>query len=411
AGGAPASLASTLVLAFLGGLILNLMPCVFPVLGIKILGFVRQAGNDRRKVAAHGLIFALGVLLSFLVLGGLAVTAWKGAGWGTQLQHPQVNFVIAIIFLLFALSMSGVFEIGASATRLGNVAASRRGYFATLLDGIFVTIVATPCSAPFLGTALGAALSSLPPPQAMAVFIAVAAGLSFPYLLLSFFPQGIKILPKPGMWMETVKQLLAFPIYAAVGYFIWILVPQVQDDAHLNIILGLSLIAMAAWLYGRLTAPGSKPARARAGVLGGALLLGLGCWLGWPQPLGRPPVNSSNAPEVTWDPWSAERVAQLRADHRIIYVDFTARWCATCQTNKKIVFHDGQVLKTFHDEKIATLRADWTNADPAITAELAKYGRSAVPFDLVYLPDQPEPKILPGILTPGIVLKAVSEKN
>ncbi|HXC01787.1 MAG TPA: protein-disulfide reductase DsbD domain-containing protein [Opitutaceae bacterium] len=397
------SLLGTLALAFIGGLILNLMPCVFPVLGIKILGFVNQAGHERGKVVAHGLVFTAGVLLSFLALGGLAVTAWKGSGWGTQLQHPQVNFVIAAIFLLFALSMSGVFEIGASATRLGNVVASRRGYFATLLDGIFIAVVATPCSAPFLGTALGAALTTLPAAKAMAVFMSVAIGLSFPYLLLSIFPQGIKILPKPGAWMETFKQLLAFPIYAAVGYFVWILVPQVRDDTHLDIIFGLSLVAMGAWFYGRWNAPGASAGRARFGLIAGFVLLGCGAWLGWPHPA---------APtDITWEPWSAERVAQLRADHRIIYVDFTARWCATCQANKKFVFHDADVLKTFREKNIATLRGDWTNADPLITAELAKYHRSAVPFNLVYLPGELEPETLPELLTPGIVLQAVDKKD
>jgi thiol:disulfide interchange protein DsbD len=401
------TLAGTLALAFIGGLILNLMPCVFPVLGIKILGFVNQAGSDRRKVTLHGLAFAGGVLLTFWILGGLLVTFWQGTGWGTQLQNPKVNLVVAALFLLFALSMSGVFEIGQSATRLGNVTAARTGYFFTLLEGVFITLVATPCSAPLLGTAIGAALTTLEPPQAMLVFTSIALGLAAPYLLLSLFPQGVKLLPKPGAWMETLKQFLAFPIYAAVGFFVWVLVPQVSDEHHLNIIGGLVVIALGAWLYGRYATYGAKPARARFGIIGGLSLLILGTWLGWPQTPGAP--TPTTPPAVVWQPWSAEAVAKAVTDGKPVYVDFTARWCFTCQTNKKVVFSSSEVLQTFRDKNVITLRADWTNEDPLITTELAKWNRSAVPFNLIYLPGKPDPVILPELLTPGIVLNVLSQ--
>lgn len=395
-------LGAILAAAFLGGLILNLMPCVFPVLGLKVLGFVKQAESDRRKVKLHGLAFTAGVLLAFWLLGGLLVTFWQGTGWGTQLQNPAVNFSIAAIFLLFALSMSGVFEIGQSATRLGSVTANKRGYLFTLLEGAFITIVATPCSAPLLGAAIGAALTSLPAAQAMLVFTVIALGLAAPYLILSLFPQGVKLLPRPGEWMETLKQFLAFPIYAAVGYFLWILVPQLSADQHLNLIFALVLIALGAWLYGRYATFSAKPARARFGIIGCATLLVLGVWLGWPR---------ANAPEdMVWEPWSAERVAALRAEGRPIYIDFTARWCFTCQTNKKAVFAgpgSSEVLKAFRDQDVATLRADWTNRDPLISAELKRWQRAAIPFNLLYLPDQPQPKILPELLTPSLVLEAL----
>ncbi len=400
-----ASLAGTLVLAFFGGLILNLMPCVFPVLGIKILGFVQHAGSERRKVVTHGLVFALGVLLSFWALAG-ALAALRASGqqlgWGFQLQSPGFVFTLAALMLVFALNLSGVFEFGLSATSVGGSLQTKSGLSGTFFSGVLATIVATPCSAPFLAPALGAALA-LPTTQSFIVFTAIALGLSAPYLLLSLFPAAVKFLPRPGAWMETFKQFMAFPLYATVAALVWVLSGQINENSQLTALFGLVLIAMAAWLYGRWHAPGVKPARARFGLLGGAALLVLGGWLGWPQ---------APAPtDITWEPWSAERVTQLRADNRIIYVDFTARWCATCQANKKLVFHDAVVLKTFHDKKIATLRADWTNADPRITAELAKYGRSAVPFDLIYLPGESEPKTLPELLTPGIVLKALDEKD
>ncbi|MDE3084116.1 MAG: thioredoxin family protein, partial [Verrucomicrobiota bacterium] len=299
-------------------------------------------------------------------------------------------------------NLSGVFEFGLSATSVGGTWQTRSGLSGTFFSGILATIVATPCSAPFLAPALGAALA-LPSAQSFIVFTTIALGLSAPYLRLSLFPAAVKWLPRPGAWMETFRQLMAFPLYATVAYLVWVLVGQVNDSNQLSVLFGLVLVAMSAWLYGRWRAPGAKPARARFGLIGGAIVLALGLWLGWPR--------AAAPTDITWEPWSAERVTQLQSEGRIVYVDFTARWCATCQANKKIVFSNGRVLKTFHDKKIATLRADWTNHDPRITAELAKYGRSAVPFDLVYLPGKPEPKTLPELLTPSTVLNAVTEKN
>jgi thiol:disulfide interchange protein len=399
------SLWATLGLAFIGGLILNLMPCVFPVLGIKILGFVNQAGHERGKVIAHGLVFTTGVLFSFWTLAGVLAVLRAGGdqlGWGFQLQSPAFVFGLTVVMLIFALNMSGVFEFGLSATGVGAGLQMKSGYAGSFFTGVLATVVATPCSAPFLAPALGAALA-LSAVQAFAVFTAIAIGLSTPYLLLSIFPGAVKILPRPGAWMETFKQFMAFPLYATVGYLVWVLAGQMSESGLLVTIFALVVIAMGVWFYGRWNAPGASAGRARFGLIAGLALLGFGAWLGWPRPA---------APtDITWEPWSAGRVAQLRAENRIIYVDFTARWCATCQANKKFVFHDATVLKTFRDEKIATLRGDWTNADPLITAELAKYHRSAVPFNLVYLPGEPEPEALPELLTPGIVLKAVDKKN
>jgi thiol:disulfide interchange protein/DsbC/DsbD-like thiol-disulfide interchange protein len=402
---ASSSLPGTLALAFIGGLILNLMPCVFPVLGIKILGFVNQAGHERGKVVAHGLVFTAGVLLSFWTLAGVLAVLRAGGdqlGWGFQLQSPAFVFGLTAVMLVFALNMSGVFEFGLAATGVGAGLQMKSGYVGSFFTGVLATVVATPCSAPFLAPALGAALA-LSTFQAFTVFTAIAIGLSMPYLLLSIFPGAVKVLPRPGAWMETFKQFMAFPLYATVGYLVWVLAGQVNESGLLTTIFALVIIAMGTWFYGRWNAPGASAGRARFGLIAGFALLGCGAWLGWPHP----PAPT----DITWEPWSAERVAQLRAENRIIYVDFTARWCATCQANKKFVFHDATVLKTFHDKKIATLRGDWTNADPLITAELAKYHRSAVPFNLVYLPGEPEPETLPELLTPGIVLKTIDKKN
>ncbi len=396
-------LLGTLLLAFVGGLILNLMPCVFPVLGIKVLGFVNQAGSDRGKIVAHGLVFTFGVLLSFWVLAGLLLALRAGGsqlGWGFQLQSPAFVFGMAAFLLIFALNLSGLFEIGLSATSVGGKLQMQQGYGGSLFTGILATLVATPCSAPFLAPALGAAIA-LPAGESFAVFTAIAIGLSAPYLLLSAFPAAVKILPRPGAWMETFKQLMAFPLYATVGWLLWVLAGQTKDNdnALLLIVFGLVLVAMAAWVYGRWAKPAAR-------FIAALLLVG-GVWLGWPKSADAASVTDSGY-AVKWEAWSPAAVEAARAAGRTIYVDFTARWCATCQTNKAAVFSSSDVLKAFGERNVLLLKADWTSKDSAITDELAKWNRSAVPFNLIYAPGRTEPVILPELLTPGIVLNALA---
>jgi len=397
---AAAGILGTLLLAFVGGMILNLMPCVFPVLGIKILGFVNQAGADRRKVTLHGIVFAAGVLLSFWVLAGLLAVLRAGGsqlGWGFQLQSPAFVFGLAAAMLAFALNMSGVFEFGLTATGIGSQLQSKSGLTGSFLTGVLATVAATPCSAPFLAPALGAALA-LSTAQSFAIFTAIAVGLSAPYLLLSAFPGAVRILPRPGAWMETFKQAMAFPLYATVAYLVWVLAGQLQEAGFLSALFGLVLVAMGVWAYGRWNAPGASAGRARFGMCACLVLIALGAWTGWPSPA---------APtDIVWDKWSPEAVAALRSENRVVYVDFTARWCATCQANKRLVFHSGEVLRVLRDRHVATLRGDWTNKDPQITAELAKYHRGAVPFNLIWFPGRAEPVILPELLTPSVVLDA-----
>jgi thiol:disulfide interchange protein DsbD len=407
---APTGFAGTLALAFIGGLILNLMPCVFPVLGIKILGFVNQSGRKRGKVVAHGLVFTLGVLLSFWVLAGVLAALRAGGdqlGWGFQLQSPAFVYALAVLLLVFGLNMSGLFEFGLSAPAAVSNAPwiqEKTGFSESFLTGVLATAVATPCSAPFLAPALGAALA-VSAAQSFTIFTAIAIGLSTPYLLLSIFPQAVKILPRPGLWMETFKQFMAFPLYATVGYLVWVLAAQTSEEGFRGVLFSLVLIAMAVWMYGRWRAPGASPGRARFGMASLVVVGVFGLWVGWPRSAS--PAVNGEAPAVVWEPWSPEAVAKLRGEGRIVYVDFTARWCATCQTNKKLVFHSDDVLKYFAEKKIATLRADWTNRDPRITAELAAYNRSAVPFNVIWTPGNDQPVILPELLTPGTVLDAL----
>jgi thiol:disulfide interchange protein DsbD len=397
----PGSLAATLVLAVVGGLILNLMPCVFPVIGLKILGFVNQSGQERSKVAAHGLVFSSGVLLSFWALAGVLAVLRAGGeqlGWGFQLQSPAFVYALAGVMLVFALNMSGVFEFGLSATSVGSSLQSRSGLAGSFFTGVLATVVATPCAAPFLAPALGAALA-LPVVQSFAIFTAIALGLALPYLLLSIFPAAVRVLPRPGAWMETFKQFMAFPLYATVAYLLWVLAGQTTETGLLAALLGLVLVAMGIWVYGRWRAPGASPGRARFGLIACALLLAAGASTGWPR--------AAAPTDLVWEKWSPEAVERLRGEGRIVYVDFTARWCATCQANKRLVFHSEDVLRMFRDERVVPLRGDWTNRDPAITAELARYHRSAVPFNVVWLPGHADPVILPELLTPAVVLRTL----
>jgi thiol:disulfide interchange protein DsbD len=402
-------LVGTLVLAFLGGLILNLMPCVFPVLGIKILGFVNQAGADRRKVKLHGLVFALGVLTSFWVLAGLMLALRAGGkqvGWGFQLQEPGVVFVLAVVMLALALNLSGLFEVGLSAVGAGAQLQAKSGFAGSFFTGVLATVVATPCSAPFLVTALSASIT-LPPAVSLVMFTLIGLGLATPYLVLSLFPGSLRFLPRPGAWMETFKQFMSFPLYLTVGWLVWVLAGQTRDNdyALLYVLAGLTLVALAAWFYGRYAQAYGKPLRKMIGRGLALVLLGAGLLTGWPKaPL---PLQSGTGYHLTWQKWSPEAVAKLRTENRVIYVDFTARWCFTCQTNKAAVFSSKAVLDALAAKDVVLLKADWTSRDPEITAALTSFHRNAVPFDLIYAPGRAEPVLLPELLTADIVLHAL----
>jgi thiol:disulfide interchange protein DsbD len=357
-------------------------------------------------VVTHGLVFTLGVLLSFWTLAGVLAVLRAGGdqlGWGFQLQSPVFVYGLAVLMLVFGMNMSGVFEFGLSATAVGSDLQMKSGYAGSFFSGVLATVVATPCSAPFLAPALGAALA-VSPGAAFAIFTAIAIGLSTPYLLLSIFPQAVKALPRPGAWMETFKQFMAFPLYGTAAYLAWVLAAQTSEEGFRNVLFSFVLIALAIWMYGRWHAPGASAGRARFAIASLVVVGAVGLWVGWPR-AAAPQLGGVAA--IDWQPWSPEAVKSLRADGKIVYVDFTARWCATCQANKRLVFHDDDVLKYFAEHKIATLRADWTNRDPRITAELAAYNRSAVPFNLIWVPGRDQPVVLPEILTATTVLDAL----
>jgi len=387
--------------AFLGGLILNLMPCVFPVLGVKILGFVNQAGADRRKITMHGLVFAAGVLISFWILAGLLVALRAGGeqlGWGFQLQSPAFVFGLTAFLLVFGLNLSGIFEFGLSATSVGGSLQMKSGYAGSFFTGVLVTVVSTPCAAPFLAPALGAALT-MPAAQAFVLFTAIALGLSLPYLIFSAFPDLVKVLPRPGDWMVSFKQFMAFPLYATVAFLVWVLAGQVEDQTLFTSLIGLVLVAMGVWIYGRWAQNGRSGKR-HIGLGLASLALAAGIFVGWPH---------TDQDELQWQRWSPEKPAALLAEGKTVYVDFTARWCATCKVNKIAVFSSDEVRKALTRDDIVLLKADWTNRDPEITRALARFGRSAVPVNVIYVPGRKEPILLPEVLTANTVLKALEE--
>jgi thiol:disulfide interchange protein DsbD len=410
AGGAAigGSALAALAFAFVGGLLLNLMPCVFPVLGIKVLGFVEHAHGDARAMRLQGVIFAVGVVLSFLVLAGLMLGLRSGGtqlGWGFQLQSPAVVTLLAILFFVLALNLSGVFEWGAFAQSLTSSLSAKGRYADAFLSGVLATVVATPCTAPFMGAAVGFTLTQ-DAALSLAVFAMLGAGMALPVLLLSMFPRLLRKLPKPGAWMDTFKQLLAFPLYATVAWLAWVLGALGGIDAIFALLAGLVLIAMGAWLYGRWAHAGGFWQPAIAVVLGAVGLL-----IAWPGP---PTPSAGQAPvaregELQWQAWSPEKVRELTASGKTVFVDFTAAWCVTCQVNKRLALNNAAVVKAFTAHDVVMLKADWTRQDPRITAALAELGRNAVPVYAIYMPGEETPRLLPEILTPNLVLDEISK--
>lgn len=388
----------------LGGLILNLMPCVFPVIGLKIMGFVQQAGSDRRKIALHGVAFTVGVLASFGVISGILFVARAAAGsgadaigWGYQLQNPWVVLTLMLLMFVLALNMFGLFELGASATSVGGSLQSKQGLGGSFFSGVLATIVATPCSAPFLGVAIGAAIA-LPAFQFFAAFAAMAIGLSLPYLILSIFPKLIDFLPRPGVWMESFKQAMSFFLFATAGYLLWVYAGQIGLDNLLGPIFGLSIIAVAAWIYGRWNLPHrTQKTRWTAIVL--TMLFAAGGFM-----LAKPPEKSA----LVWEPWSQERVDALLSEGKPVYIDFTAQWCATCQVNKKTAYTK-EVIALMQQKGVVALKADKTNPNPKIEEKLQELGRTAIPVNVLLVPEK-KPVITPELLTSGYLKDLFSKE-
>jgi thiol:disulfide interchange protein len=384
--------------ALLGGLLLNLMPCVFPILAIKVLGFARQAGNDSAHRKA-GLAYTGGVMLSFLALGGAMLAlraAGAGLGWGFQLQSPGVVAALAALFTLIGLNLVGVFEFGRAAPSSVCSAQAKHPLANDFLSGVLAVVIASPCTAPFMGVSLGFAIG-LPAAQALLLFAALGFGLALPYLVAGFVPAIARLLPKPGPWMHTLRRLLAFPMFATVAWLVWVLGQQSGIDGAGTLLALLVCMAAIVWaltLRGRTRMVIAGVLIAFTALLSAAIGRNV---LQVVEPATLAAAGPQGAAGQRWQPWSAERVAELSGAGQPVFIDFTAAWCVTCQYNKKATLADAQVLADFDAKKVAMLRADWTRRDPAITAALTALGRSGVPVYVLQAPGKP-PVVLTEIL-------------
>jgi thiol:disulfide interchange protein len=415
--GEPPGLALLLLFAIAGGLILNLMPCVFPVLSIKAIGLVEQARKDPAAVRAKGLIFAAGVISSMLALAAALLALRAGGeqiGWGFQLQSPL--FVTLMVYLLLAvgLNLSGVFEVGGGLAGVGDSLTQGNGYRASFFTGVLTTLVATPCTAPFMAAAVGAALTQ-PAYVALGIFAALGLGLSLPYLLLSFAPSLRGVLPKPGAWIDTLKQIFAFPMYASAAWLLWVLAQQSSMGLAVAF-AGSVMVAFAAWALQKSrsgSGAGQRIALAAA-IIAAIVALALPVQQARTSTTGAKASAASSdqatAGEEAWQPYDAAKVAALAASGKPVLVNFTASWCLTCLFNERTAFQDASVQALFRDKGVTLIKGDWTNSDPLITAALSSFGRAGVPLYVLYnaTPGSSQPEVLPQLLTAGIVRDALA---
>lgn len=411
---------------FLGGLILNLMPCVFPVIGLKIMSFVELGGGSRRKVFLHSLFFVLGILISFWIISALLIIfsnmesmanqpwtqwihmLWNDAGsesrsWAAWMQNQWIVYLILLLLLTLGLSMFGVFEIGVGATSAGQSMQNKGGLTGSFFQGLFVTVVATPCSAPFLGAAMPAAMA-LPGVWMMLALTFMALGLAFPYILLGIFPALVKYLPRPGAWMESLKQGLSFLLFAAAAWILYVylaFIPAEQQANVLWVLVGLVIFCAAFWVYGRWC-PIYRSINSRIiGLIISLLLAATGIY--YSMPVSQQPVEEGAHLKPLWEEWSDAAMQKALDEGKPVFVDYTAKWCATCLANKSVAYTD-EVYDAFRKGNVVLMRADKTLPSPAIDKAMHKLNRSSVPVNALYLPNTP-PIVTRELLTPEYMLE------
>jgi len=399
-------------LAFLSGLLLNLMPCVFPVLFLKGLALVHSGHKELHKLRAHGVVYTAGILVSFWVLVAVLLglrAAGATLGWGFQFQSPVFLALMAGLLFFLGLSLAGQFEIGLTLTSAGDSLAAKHGYTGSFFTGVLAVVVATPCTAPFMGAAIGYALAQ-PAAVTFAVFSALALGLAAPYFALALHPAWTCLLPRPGAWMEVLRQAISVPIFATVIWLAWVLAQAYGAGLMAALLASFLLLTIAGWFLGKW------PAKRWATVVAALILLGVVALAVFGQRLvgesagkaGQPGSSELNSVAAGgWEPWSAEAVSRYQAEGRPVFVDFTASWCLSCQVNERVALGQPAVRQAFQAANVALLRADWTRHDEAITQALAGLGRSGVPAYALYAPGQSEPELLPEVLTPGMVTDAL----
>ena len=409
---ASVSLWATLWSAFIGGLILNLMPCVLPVIALKIFGFISQAKEEPARVFRLGLAFVAGVFVFFVALAALVIAIQSGGGrlnWGFQFQNGYILATLIAFVFIFAMSMFGLFEItlGSGAATKLDALSGREGYGGAFVHGLFTTLLGTSCTAPFLGPVLGFAVVQ-PPPVVVAIFLAIAAGMSLPYFLLTWQPAWMKYLPKPGVWMERFKQFMGFIMLAVVVWLLGVVGESRGVDALIAVSSFLLLLGIACWVFGAF--------RTRTIVWPVVVALVVTGWFVFLKnnlgPITTPPGAAKNLIQpggIEWQPFSPESLVKAIASGRPVFIDFTADWCLNCKYNEKFVLETEPVRAAFREKKVIAFKADWTNADPVITDMLKKFKRAGVPVYVLYLPGVAEPVVLPEILSQTVVLRHLAD--
>ncbi len=390
---------TAILLALLGGLLLNLMPCVFPVLFLKGLALVNSSNEEKGRQRGHGLVYTLGIVVSFWVIVGVLLVLRAGGrelGWGFQLQSPAFVAVLAALVFFLGLSLAGQFELGLSLTSAGGELAEKQGFAGSFFTGVLATVVATPCMGPLMGTAVGFALAQ-PAWLTFVVFTALALGLALPYLALTMQPQWTRFLPRPGAWMETLKQLTSVPLFLTAIWLVWVygnLYAANGVDRIFWLLCCFLILAIAGWALGKW------PARWGSGIAA-VILIACGLFL----PLRKPKVET-----MTWQPYTEASFAAARDSGKPVFIDFTAAWCLSCKVNEAAVLHSADVENQLSEHHMQLLKADWTQYDPVITRELSSLGRSGVPTYVIYPPGKvSNPDVLPELLTKDIVLKAIEK--
>ena len=430
--GAQTPLALYLLFALIGGMLLNIMPCVLPVIALKIFGIVKMAGDEPRRVKRLGWMFSLGILASFLALALLVIIlqlAGQQVGWGFQFQEPLFVIAMCAVVFAFGLSLFGVFEIQLPGSAVAGVSAmiSRqdgggKGYTASFFEGVFATILATPCTAPFLGSALGFAFAQ-PAAVILLIFSTVALGMALPYLVLTMQPKWLKYVPRPGQWMVSVKQFMGFLMMATLLWLLYVLGKQLGMEAVIWTGAFLLAVGIACWMVGRFATLTASKGRSLLTWAGALVIVVLGYFIFLEsilnvheviagQSSGGTTAVTSSPEGIQWQPFTLETLEGKLREDRPVFVDFTADWCLTCKVNERTVLADEDVIAKFRELGVIAVKADWTNRNPDITRLLAKFGRSGVPLYVVFPPGRPEEAIvLPEVITEGIVLEALDRAS
>lgn len=400
-----------LLLAFIGGIILNIMPCVLPVLSIKALSLVKQSHQDKKDILKHSFAYTFGILASFLILSAVVIgikLSGEMVGWGFQFQNTTFVLALYSVIFVFALSMFDVFIFQTPGMNMAAQASHKSGYMGSFMSGIFAVVLATPCTAPFLGAALGFAFSQ-PPLIILAIFMLIGLGLAFPFLLIGFFPSSIKIFPKPGEWMNIFKECMGFLLLATAVWLLNVVYSQLGGSNTIRVLFFTVTLAFAAWLYGRFVKPNYSKAVQWIMTLLALLVVVFGAY--FLLQFKEVPTEKSTASaqlDNAWKPFNETEVNQLIADGKPVFVDFTAEWCMTCKSNETTVLWTKDVQDTFKNKGITLFRGDYTKKDPLIHEWLKKFKKAGVPLYLLYIPGQSDPVVFPEIITKGMIMEKLN---